>query len=186
MKDKISSQRFTDRATALQASYQSRLEKIAQQVVVSEDGNYGCPYLIRQVRDACPPDTIWAIEAVTNTPFVADQIQATLPNSWINCGGGGLGWSGGGALGIKLATDFENGGTNKGKFVCQIVGDGTYLFSVPGSVYWIAQRYNIPVLTIVLNNQGKLLSPVHTITYVRQANNDLFPVFPSPRLECPT
>lgn len=186
MKDKISSQRFTDRATALQASYQSRLEKIAQQVVVSEDGNYGCPYLIRQVRDACPPDTIWAIEAVTNTPFVADQIQATLPNSWINCGGGGLGWSGGGALGIKLATDFENGGTNKGKFVCQIVGDGTYLFSVPGSVYWIAQRYNIPVLTIVLNNQGKLLSPVHTITYVRQANNDLFPFFPSPRLECPT
>lgn len=177
MKDKISSQRFTDRATALQASYQSRLEKISQQVVVSEDGNYGCPYLIRQVRDACPPDTIWAIEAVTNTPFVADQIQATLPNSWINCGGGGLGWSGGGALGIKLATDFENGGTNKGKFVCQIVGDGTYLFSVPGSVYWIAQRYNIPVLTIVLNNQGKLLSPVHTITYVRQANNDPFPLF---------
>lgn len=185
MKDKISSQRFTDRATALQASYQSRLEKISQQVVVSEDGNYGCPYLIRQVRDACPPDTIWAIEAVTNTPFVADQIQATLPNSWINCGGGGLGWSGGGALGIKLATDFENGGTNKGKFVCQIVGDGTYLFSVPGSVYWIAQRYNIPVLTIVLNNQGKLLSPVHTITYVRQANNDPFPFFSFPKAGMP-
>ena len=57
-------------------------------------------------------------------------------------------------MGIKLATDFEAGGNNKGKFVCQIVGDGTYLFSVPGSVYWIAQRYNIPVLTIVLNNKG--------------------------------
>jgi thiamine pyrophosphate-dependent acetolactate synthase large subunit-like protein len=32
--------------------------------------------------------------------------------------------------------------------------DGTYLFSVPGSVYWIAARYNIPILTIVLNNNG--------------------------------
>lgn len=32
--------------------------------------------------------------------------------------------------------------------------DGTFLFSVPGSVYWIAKRYNIPVLTIVLNNHG--------------------------------
>ena len=56
--------------------------------------------------------------------------------------------------GIKLASDFESGGPGKGKFVCQIVGDGTYLFSVPGSVYWISQRYKIPVLTIVLNNKG--------------------------------
>ncbi|KAI9376058.1 hypothetical protein BJX61DRAFT_539225 [Aspergillus egyptiacus] len=111
-------------------------------------------YLMGQVRKSCPIDTIWAIEAVTLTPIVSDQIAATLPNSWINCGGGGLGWSGGGALGIKLATDAEHGGSNKGKFVCQVVGDGTYLFSVPGSVYWIARRYNIPVLTIVLNNKG--------------------------------
>jgi len=43
----------------------------------------------------------------------------------------------------------QAGGTNKGKFVCQVVGDGTFLFSVPGSVYWIAQRYNIPILTFV-------------------------------------
>jgi len=38
--------------------------------------------------------------------------------------------------------------------VVQIVGDGTFLFSVPGSVYWISQRYKIPVLTVVLNNKG--------------------------------
>jgi thiamine pyrophosphate-dependent acetolactate synthase large subunit-like protein len=57
-------------------------------------------------------------------------------------------------------------GTNE--FVCQIVGgeyfvlfkhqlmciDGTFLFSVPGSVYWIARRYKIPTLTVVLNNHG--------------------------------
>ncbi|KAF7196849.1 Benzoylformate decarboxylase [Pseudocercospora fuligena] len=154
MQDIVSSQVFEDRWTALQASYRARLEKIAAQAKLGNDGTFGTAYLTRQVRDACPPDTIWAIEAVTNGPIVTDQIQPSIPNSYINCGGGGLGWSGGGALGIKLATDFEAGGTNKGKFVCQIVGDGTYLFSVPGSVYWIAQRYNIPVLTIVLNNQG--------------------------------
>ncbi|KAL2427833.1 hypothetical protein ABEF91_005067 [Exophiala dermatitidis] len=115
-----------------------------------------------QIRANVPADTIFAIEAVTLTTFIADQIAPVLPKSWINCGGGGLGWSGGGALGIKLASDFEHRdieggdktGTNKGKFVCQIVGDGTFMFSVPGSVYWIAQRYNIPILTIVLNNKG--------------------------------
>jgi hypothetical protein len=41
--------------------------------------------------------------------------------------------------------------------------DGTYLFSVPGSVYWIARRYNIPILTIVLNNKGKIITSIlHT------------------------
>ncbi|KAK4893666.1 hypothetical protein LTR28_002136, partial [Elasticomyces elasticus] len=150
--DKLST--FEERWTRLQESHKARLETITDVAKVGDDGSYGCSFLINRVRKACPPDTIWAVEAVTNAVFVADQIQATLPGSWINCGGGGLGWSGGGALGIKLATDVENGGHGKGRFVCQIVGDGTYLFSVPGSVYWIAQRYKIPILTIVLNNKG--------------------------------
>ncbi|KAI9043803.1 putative thiamine pyrophosphate enzyme [Aspergillus affinis] len=119
-----------------------------------DDASLNASYFMSEVRKGCPADTIWAIESVTLTGIVADQINATLPKSWINCGGGGLGWSGGGALGIKLASDDQHGGKNKGKFVCQVVGDGTYLFSVPGSVYWISRRYNIPILTIVLNNKG--------------------------------
>ena len=57
-----------------------------------------------QLRRACPAETVWVVEAVTNSVIASDQIQATIPGSWINCGGGGLGWSGGGALGVKLAT----------------------------------------------------------------------------------
>ena len=157
--DTISSQAFTDRYAALEKSHASRLETIASQAKAAEDGTYATSYLMAQVRKAVPKDTLWAVEAVTQTAFVADQVQATIPGSWINCGGGGLGWSGGGALGIKLASDVAAGGTNRGKFVAQIVGDGTFLFSVPGSVYWIAQRYNIPILTIVLNNKGVFSTP---------------------------
>ncbi|RYP23346.1 hypothetical protein DL766_007530 [Monosporascus sp. MC13-8B] len=137
---------------ALKASHKDLLDSIASKTNPAEDGTFGTGHLCRTLRTLCPQDTIWAIEAVTNTVFVHDNLQPELPGSWINCGGGGLGWSGGGALGIKLATDAENGG--KGKFVVQIVGDGSFLFSVPGSVYWIAKRYGIPVLTIVLNNKG--------------------------------
>lgn len=117
-----------------------------------EDGSFGAGYLCRTLRRVCPEDAIWAVEAVMNTGFVHDGVLPTRPGSWINCGGGGLGWSGGGALGIKLAADKEGGGA--GRFVVQVVGDGTYMFSVPGSVYWIARRYGIPVLTVVLNNKG--------------------------------
>ncbi|KAI0901601.1 acetolactate synthase [Annulohypoxylon nitens] len=139
---------------ALEASYKERLADIEAKTKPAEDGSFGSGHLCKTLKSLCPKDTIWAIEAVTNTGFVHDNIQPEEPGSWINCGGGGLGWSGGGALGIKLASDAENGGKGKGKFVVQIVGDGTFLFSVPGSVYWIAKRYNIPILTIVLNNKG--------------------------------
>lgn len=150
LKEKLSSQLFSDRWSALQDSHKKKLELIASEAKVDEQGHFGTPYLIQQLKKLCPNDTIWAVEAVTQTGFVADQLQVTEPGHWINCGGGGLGWSGGGALGIKLASATEG----KNQFVCQIVGDGTYLFSVPGSVYWISKRYKIPILTIVLNNKG--------------------------------
>ncbi|KAK5989718.1 hypothetical protein PT974_07977 [Cladobotryum mycophilum] len=149
---KLQAQDFAQIAEKRKQDHQARLDKIAKAAEPLPDGTFGTGHLSRTLKKLCPDDTLWAVEAVTNTLFVHDNIQPTLPGSWINCGGGGLGWSGGGALGIKLATDLENQG--KGKFVVQIVGDGTFLFTVPGSVYWISRRYNIPVLTIVLNNKG--------------------------------
>ncbi|RJE22466.1 Thiamine pyrophosphate enzyme [Aspergillus sclerotialis] len=157
LKQAVDSEDNAARGRRREESYKKNLQAIADLAAVPSGGDaapLNVSYLTSQVRKGCPADTIWAIEAVTLTPFVADQIAATFPNSWVNCGGGGLGWSGGGALGIKLGTDDLHGGRGKGKFVCQIVGDGTYLFSVPGSVYWVSRRYNIPVLTIVLNNKG--------------------------------
>ncbi|KAH6712254.1 acetolactate synthase-like protein catalytic subunit [Leptodontidium sp. MPI-SDFR-AT-0119] len=153
LSDQLNSEVYTQRWDALAESHSKRLADIISATEPKPDGTFGTGYLCRTLRKLVPQDTIFAIEAVTNTLFVADNIQATLPGSWINCGGGGLGWSGGGAMGIKLASEYENG-AGKGKFVVAIVGDGTFLFSVPGSVYWISHRYKIPVLTIVLNNKG--------------------------------
>ena len=140
---------YTDRWEKLQQLHDERMSTILELARPGENNDYNASYLCATIRKAVPEDTIFAIEAVTCTGFVADQILPSIPGTWFNCGGGGLGWSGGGALGIKLAAGEK-------KLVCQIVGDGTFLFSVPGSVYWISQRYNLPVLTIVLNNQGQL------------------------------
>lgn len=152
-----------DRASveaARQASYATRIERIekaaAPKTMLSDGASnttnlgFGVAHLSKLLRSACPEDTIWVVEAVTNTGFIHDNVRPTRPGSWINCGGGGLGWSGGAALGIKLAAEAEG----RGEFICHIVGDGTFMFSIPGSVYWIANRYKIPVLTIVLNNNG--------------------------------
>lgn len=150
---------YTSAAEARRASHSNFLTQISDAANPFPDGSFGTGHLSKILRQVCPEETIWAVEAVTNTSFIHDNVQPTVPGSWINCGGGGLGWSGGGALGIKLATDALAGGSGKGKFVCQIVGDGTFLFSIPGSVYWISKRYNIPILTIVLNNNGRWQTP---------------------------
>lgn len=151
----LASRDLTAQESARREGYEARIAAIDEAASAPlAEGSFGSGHLAKVLRSVCPDDTIWAVEAVTNTTYIHDNLRPTIPNSFINCGGGGLGWSGGGALGIKLATDAEG----KPRFVCQIVGDGTYLFSVPGSVYWISKRYNIPILTIVLNNKGKSFS----------------------------
>lgn len=151
---------YDERWHSLQAQHQELIRVLDTQSAALPDNNsFNVSYLCRTLRELVPDDTIFAVEAVTNSILVANQVRATLPGQWINCGGGGLGWSGGGALGIKLAVDAMSSNSKlepkQNPMVIQIVGDGTFLFSVPSSVYWISHRYQIPILTIVLNNKGK-------------------------------
>ncbi|KAI1073305.1 hypothetical protein LB507_010788 [Fusarium sp. FIESC RH6] len=154
--EKLSSADFDSRAQALVKSYQERISTLDQRAKLPDSGKLTTDYVCATLRETLPQDTIWAVEAITNAISVSDQVRATLPGQWVHCGGGGLGWSGGGALGVKLAADAADAlipGKNK-RYVVQVVGDGSYMFSVPSSVYWISARYGIPILTIVLNNLG--------------------------------
>ncbi|KAH6962130.1 thiamine pyrophosphate enzyme, N-terminal TPP binding domain-containing protein [Ilyonectria sp. MPI-CAGE-AT-0026] len=147
---------FENRWASLQQSHSKLIKSLDAKPEATDTGSMNTAYVCSMLRKMLPQNTIFAVEAVTNTITVAEQIRATQPGQWINCGGGGLGWSGGGALGIKLAVDAEDAALpqNEKRIVVQIVGDGSFLFSVPASVYWISSRYKIPVLTVVLNNTG--------------------------------
>ncbi|KAK2674186.1 Thiamine pyrophosphate enzyme, N-terminal TPP-binding domain [Fusarium oxysporum f. sp. vasinfectum] len=70
------------------------------------------------------------------TDYVCSTLRAKLPEDTI--------WA------VEAITNM----ISRKRYVVQIVGDGSYMFSVPSSVYWISARYGIPVLTIVLNNLG--------------------------------
>jgi len=91
-------------------------------------------------------DDIVLNEAIRNAPVLQEQLTRTRPRSYVGLGGGGLGFSGGMALGLKLA--------QPGRRVVQVIGDGGFHFSAPDSVYAVAQQYGIPILTIVLDNGG--------------------------------
>jgi acetolactate synthase-1/2/3 large subunit len=91
-------------------------------------------------------DDIVINEAIRNAPILQEHITRTRPSSYVGLAGGGLGFSGGMALGLKLARPERR--------IVQVIGDGGYHFSSPDSVYAVAQQYQIPVLTVVLDNGG--------------------------------
>jgi acetolactate synthase I/II/III large subunit len=85
-------------------------------------------------------------EAIRNGPILQEHVTRTRPSSYVGLAGGGLGFSGGMALGLKLAQPERR--------IVQVIGDGGYHFSSPDSVYAVAQQYQIPILTVVLDNGG--------------------------------
>jgi acetolactate synthase I/II/III large subunit len=110
------------------------------------DGTITAEYLVACVRDAIGPDALVLTEAITNYQVVCEHLQLSRPGSLLGSGGSSLGWSGGAAVGAKLASP--------GSTVVSLVGDGSYLFGVPASAQWMARRYGAPSLTVIFDNQG--------------------------------
>jgi acetolactate synthase I/II/III large subunit len=103
-------------------------------------------YLMAELNKLLKDDDIVMNEGVRNAGAVLMQLERPLPNTCVRSGGGGLGWSGGMALGAKLAAP--------DKMVVQVVGDGGFYFGGPSSVFAVAKQYNLPILVLLLDNTG--------------------------------
>lgn len=90
--------------------------------------------------------TVVIFEEPTATDRVLHTLRMRRPGSYYANGGSGLGWSINAAIGVKLADPEAE--------VITLVGDGSYIFGVPSSAYWVAETYGAPQLTIVFNNGG--------------------------------
>lgn len=103
-------------------------------------------YVTACVRTHVDADTIVLNEGITNYPVVVNHIAPKLPGQMLNSGGGNLGWTGGAAIGARLA--------DPSKTVIALTGDGSYMFSQPSTVHWMARQYGTPFLQVVFNNRG--------------------------------
>ncbi|KAI1141951.1 putative thiamine pyrophosphate enzyme [Hypoxylon sp. FL0543] len=151
---KIQDPKYVARREARAKIHEARLADIASQPRLSDEDALDAHNIGILLKTSLPDSTTYVIEAVTAAQILSDQLQPSRPGSWINCGGTGIGWSNGAALGVKMAlTDLEKDGS-KPSFVCQIVGDGSFMCAAPSTALWVARKYEIPILTIVLNNGG--------------------------------
>ena len=103
-------------------------------------------YLTACVRRQVGFEAIILNEGITNYPAICDHMAREHPGTMFASGGGSLGWTGGAAIGMKLAAP--------GKTFVALTGDGSYMFSAPSAVHWMARRYRTPFLQIIYNNRG--------------------------------
>jgi acetolactate synthase-1/2/3 large subunit len=103
-------------------------------------------YLLAELGKVLDDEDIVFNEAVRNAPAVLMQIPRRLPNTMVDTGGAGLGWSGAMALGAKLAAP--------NRLMVQVSGDGAFYFCNPCSVFAVSQQYGLPIFSIVLDNSG--------------------------------
>jgi acetolactate synthase-1/2/3 large subunit len=116
-----------------------REERPKEDVITAE-------YLTACVRRQIDRDTVIVNEGITNYSVINNHTACTKPGTRFTSGASSLGWNGGASIGMKLACP--------DKTVVCLTGDGSYMFSVPSTVHWMARKYQTPFLTVVYNNRG--------------------------------
>ena len=120
-----------------------------RRAAATERGELGAinpAFLFSRLQALLSEDDVVLNEAVRNAPILQQQLRRTKPLTYVGLAGGGLGFSGGMALGLKLA--------NPARRIVQIVGDGAFHFAAPDSVYAVSQQYRLPIFTVILDNGG--------------------------------
>lgn len=134
-----------ERRAHFTARHEARLARLAREAEGEEE--YIPPaFLTARLAARLGPEWILLNEGISNYGVIFDHLRPTAPGRVWASGGSSLGWHGGAAVGVKLARpDCE---------VAALCGDGSYLFSVPSAVHWLARRVRTPFLTVIYDNGG--------------------------------
>jgi acetolactate synthase-1/2/3 large subunit len=129
--------------SALHYRHRAKLETKA---LVPLDNSITPDHFLSRLRLKLDEDCLIVSEGISNYQPVLDQLAPTRAGTLFASGGGSLGYNGGAAIGVKLARPDST--------VIALTGDGSYMFSIPSSVHWMARRYKTPFLQIIFNNGG--------------------------------
>lgn len=142
----IDEEKIKQRYARIQNKHEETRKALRAKETAYSDGVITAEYLTASLRELIDEDTIVLNEALSNSNIALEHLQKNKPGTLFGSGGSSLGWHGGAAIGVKLAAP--------DKTVISLTGDGTYIFSCPTAVHWVARKYNTPFLTIIYNNSG--------------------------------
>jgi acetolactate synthase-1/2/3 large subunit len=140
-----SKSRLEERRKRIQSEHDAMIREIAAGIESAKKEKPINPiWLSKCIGDIMDDKTIIANETITSK--FAEVITLNRPGSLFSTPlAGHLGWGLGAAIGMKLGAPDAT--------VIAAEGDGSYMFGAPTACHFTAQKYGIPFLTVVYNNQ---------------------------------
>ncbi len=165
-----------ERTAHYSAMSEHRRDKLAAYVPPTE-GFITAEQLTASVRRHISRDAIVLNEGITNYTIINNYIASCMPGTRFTSGASSLGWHGGAAIGAKLAAPNR-------EVVC-LTGDGSYMFTIPSTVHWMARQFGTPFLEVIYNNRGwkapKMSAlAVHPDGYASKGANSMIAFDPPP------
>ena len=141
----LSQAKLDERRKQTEAEHEAMIRELDASVEVVKNQTPIHPYwLSKCIGDAMDDKTIIANETITSK--LAEVIHLNRAGSMFNTPlAGHLGWGLGAAIGMKLGKPDAT--------VIAAEGDGSYMFCAPTACHFTAQKYQIPFLTVIYNNQ---------------------------------
>lgn len=130
----------------LRKSWLERYRLAPERPARSHGGSLTPDVVSAVIGEVLGPNAVLIDETVSNLDSTRRFTARTRPGTYFGLPGGSLGWGGGAALGYRLVRPQAD--------VAWLVGDGSFVFSVPSSLYMTAQHYGVPFLTVIYNNGG--------------------------------
>ena len=142
----IEQNKFEERRKKIAGEHQAMWRQIEDSInAVKSEKPMSPLWVSKCIGDVMDEKTIIVNETVTSK--LADVIHLNRPGSQFGTPlAGHLGWGLGAAIGIKLGAPDAT--------VIAAEGDGSYMFCAPTACHFTAQKYRIPFLTVVYNNQA--------------------------------
>ena len=140
-------ERIADRAAKLSGDHEDWRETLTREAQANRTAtpirSTWLFYMLNKIKNE---DAIVVDDSVTNNPFVQDYVDTMRPGTFFGVGGSSMGWGLPAALGAKLG--------RMDTPVIGLTGDGSFIFANPVAGLYVARRYAIPIVQLVLNNRG--------------------------------
>jgi len=138
--------KLDERRNKVEAEHKAMIGEVHGRIEAAKDQKPINPaWLSKCIGDVFDDKTIIINETITSR--LSESISMNRPGSLFGTPPSGhLGWGLGAAIGTKLGAPDAT--------VIAAEGDGSYIFSAPTACHFTAQKYRIPFLTVVYNNQA--------------------------------
>ena len=138
--------KLEERRKKTEAEHKAMIREVEGRIEAAKNQKPISPvWLSKCIGDVMDEKTITINETITSR--LTESIALNRPGSLFSVPPAGhLGWGLGAAIGTKLGAPNAT--------VIAAEGDGAYMFSAPTACHFTAQKYRIPFLTVIYNNQA--------------------------------